>query len=599
MSHHRRGPGLEKPKNSKQTIRRLFKYLKPYRLWIIAATALTVFATIAQLYGSYVVSPILNLIASAVNNEITIETMSSKMIAQLSILAIVYFFEIVAVLIAAQLMLRVSERSMHTMREDLFSHLMITDVGYHDSQQHGDLMSRFTNDIGNLSETLGDTTRTFISNILSLVGTFGVMLFLSPLLTLIVVVFFPILVIVVRFIGKKTRKASRERQASLGALNGYIEESIEGVTVNQLFVRESQSQSEFHDFNKDFSLKSHRSHTLGFMMMPLMQNFNMIIYACVGILGGYLAINAGLSVGDLGAFVNMTRSFGRPLNMIANQFSSINSALSAAERIFDVLDKPVESIDALDVELNDIKGKVVFDSVDFSYVENKPILRDVSFYAKTNQKIAIVGSTGAGKTTITNLINRFYEINDGSVKVDDIDIKKINRYSLRENIGMVLQDTHLFTGTIMENIRYGRLDATDEECIAAAKLANADYFIRNLEFGYNTEIRGDGEGLSQGQRQLLNIARAAVANPKILILDEATSSIDTRTEELVEEGMDKLMEGRTTFVIAHRLSTVRNANAIIVLENGQIIERGNHDDLVALGGRYASLYKNQSELVPQ
>lgn len=599
MSQRRKGPGLEKPKNSKQTISRLFKYLKPYRLWIIAATALTVLATIAQLYGSYVVSPILNLIASAVNNEITIETMSSKMIIQLSILAIVYFFEIAAVLIASQLMLRVSERSMHTMREDLFSHLMITDVGYHDSQQHGDLMSRFTNDIGNLSETLGDTTRTFISNILSLVGTFGVMLFLSPLLTLIVVVFFPMLVILVRFIGKKTRKASRERQASLGALNGYIEESIEGVTVNQLFVREIQSQREFHDFNKDFSLKSHRSHTLGFMMMPLMQNFNMIIYACVGILGGYLAINAGLSVGDLGAFVNMTRSFGRPLNMIANQFSSINSALSAAERIFDVLDKPVESIDALDVELNDIKGKVVFDSVDFSYVENKPILRDVSFYAKTNQKIAIVGSTGAGKTTITNLITRFYEINDGSVKVDDIDIKKINRYSLRENIGMVLQDTHLFTGTIMENIRYGRLDATDEECIAAAKLANADYFIRNLEFGYNTEIRGDGEGLSQGQRQLLNIARAAVANPKILILDEATSSIDTRTEELVEEGMDKLMEGRTTFVIAHRLSTVRNANAIIVLENGQIIERGNHDDLVALGGRYASLYKNQSELVPQ
>lgn len=599
MSHNRKGLGLEKPKNTKQTIKRLFTYLKPYQTWIIISTVLTVLATIAQLYGSYAVSPILNLIQAAVTKEITIELMSSQMMIQLAILAVVYFVEIAAVLIAAQLMLRVSEKSMHTMREELFSHLMVADIGYHDSQQYGDLMSRFTNDIGNLSETLGDTTRTFISNILSLIGTFVVMLVLSPLLTLIVVVFFPLLIFVIQFIGKKTRKASRERQASLGALNGYIEESIEGVTVNQLFVREDQSQKEFHSFNKDFSIKSHTSQSLGFMMMPLMQNFNMIIYAFVGILGGYLAINTGLSVGDLGAFVNMTRSFGRPLNMIANQFSSINSALSAAERIFDVLDKPVESINSSDVELHDIQGKVVFDSVDFSYVENKPILNDVSFYAKTNQKIAIVGSTGAGKTTITNLITRFYDINEGSILVDDIDIKNINRYSLRENIGMVLQDTHLFTGTIMENIRYGRLDATDEECIAAAKLANADYFIRNLEFGYDTEIRGDGEGLSQGQRQLLNIARAAVANPKILILDEATSSIDTRTEELVEEGMDKLMEGRTTFVIAHRLSTVRNANAIIVLENGQIIEKGNHDDLVALGGRYASLYKNQSELIPQ
>ena len=594
MSRHNRPTA--KPRDFKQTFKRLFTYLAPHQKTIMIAIILTIVSTLAGLYGSYAIEPILDLIDMKIKDQITLAQMNSQMIIELSILGLMYLVEIVAVYIAAKLMLEVSENSMHQLRKELYAHLMRTKVGYHDSQQHGELMSRFTNDIGVLSETLGDTTRTFIGNILTIAGTLILMFYFRPVLTFVVLILMPLILLVIKVMGNKTRVASRERQKSLGRLNGFIEESIEGITVNQLMNREELTLEEFSYFSGLFSKKSHTSQSFSTAMMPIMQNFNMILYAVTGIVGGFLAIANRLSVGALGAFVNLTRSFGRPLNMISNQYATINSALSAAERIFEVLDVPLEEVSPNDLIISDMDGHVIFKDVDFSYVKDTQILKDVSFWAKPNQKIAIVGSTGAGKTTITNLISRFYEIDDGQILIDDVPIQNLNRYELRKHIAMVLQDTHLFTGTIMENIRYGNLLASDDDCIEAAKLANAHHFIMNLENGYETQIRGDGEGLSVGQRQLLNIARAAVNNPRILILDEATSSIDTRTEEDVEKGMDKLMEGRTTFVIAHRLSTDRNANAIVVLEHGEVIEKGDHDDLVAQGGRYASLYKQQSEI---
>ena len=392
------------------------------------------------------------------------------------------------------------------------------------------------------------------------------------------------------------RMMVRISQKTLGDLNGYIEEAMEGQMVMQLFNHEDKAQEDFDKFNGKYRKNSQLAQITSIMMYPLMQNLNTVSYAIIGVVGGYLSINSGLSIGNLSAYVNMTRTQGRPINEISSQFTTLQSALASAERIFELLDWDLEPINDSDIILDSVKGDVRFEHVDFSYVEGVPVLKDVSFWAESGQKIAFVGSTGAGKTTITNLISRFYDINKGQILFDGVDIRDINRLSLRKHIAMVLQDTHLFTGTIMENIRYGNLEASDEECITAAKLANADHFIKQLEHGYQTEISGAGDELSQGQKQLLNIARAAVANPSVLILDEATSSIDTRTETLIEKGMDSIMEGRTTFVIAHRLSTVRNADAIIVLEHGEIIERGSHDHLMELGGRYASLYTGQSEL---
>lgn len=591
MSRHNRP--TQKPKDFKKTLKRLFAYLKPYQVLIFIAVILTIASTLADLYGSRAIKPILDIIDLRLKNKITAVEMNQSMIHELILLTIVYFLEIIFVYFASRIMLKVSEKSMHQMRLELFDQLMNVKVGYHDQMQHGELMSRFTNDIGVLSETLGDTTRTFIGNILTIIGTVTLMLMISPIMTLVVLLMLPLILLVIKIMGSRMRQASKERQISLGVLNGYIEESIEGIMVNQLMNREELTLNEFKALSHDFSMKSHRSQSLSTAMMPIMQNFNMVLYSVSGIIGGFLVMAQKLTVGSLGAFVNMTRTFARPLNMISMQFATINSALSAAERIFEVLDTQREAELEDELELNDLHGHVQFKEVNFSYVDDHPVLKEVSFWAKPNQKIAIVGSTGAGKTTITNLISRFYDINGGQILIDNQPIETINRYSLRKHIAMVLQDTHLFTGTIMENIRYGNLLASDEECIEAAKLANAHRFIMNLEHGYQTEIRGDGEGLSIGQRQLLNIARAAVNNPRILILDEATSSIDTKTEAEVEKGMDTLMEGRTTFVIAHRLSTVRNADAIVVLEDGKVIERGNHDELVALNGRYASLVAQQ------
>lgn len=585
-----------KPKDAKQTLRRLFAYLGKYRWMIVVAIGLMMLSIIGSLYGSYAISPILNLVEQALSGSLDPNEMMRRIIFLVTILGVVYLLEIIFTYIASRIMLTVSEDTTHRLRTDLYHHLIRTQVSYHDTQQHGELMSRFTNDIDVIGLTLQDTLRTFLTNIMTLFGTLIVMFVLSPLLFLVIVAVAPLLVFLVILVSKHSRKASRQRQKALGALNGYIEETIEGNAINQLFTREEKTLEEFNELSHDFSMKSFKQQALSMLLMPMMQNLNMLIYALVGVAGGFLTINNLVTIGSFAAFVNMTRQFGRPINMISNQYTMINSAISATERVFEVMNQPLEAINDSEQLLENVVGDVVFEHVDFGYVEDKPVLKDVSFYAKVNQKIAFVGSTGAGKTTITNLISRFYEIDDGAILVDGQNIRDVNRFSLRENMAMVLQDTHLFTGTIMDNIRYGKLDATDEECIAASKLANAHHFIINLEHGYDTVITGDGSGLSQGERQLINIARAAVANPKILILDEATSSIDTRTERLVEKGMDSLMEGRTTFVIAHRLSTVRNSQAILVIEDGEIIERGNHDDLLAMDGRYASLYKGQSEL---
>lgn len=586
----------KKAKNQQQTLMRLISYLGDSKFLLLLVIIASIISTLGGLYGAYAISPLIETIKAGLEGSLTRAEMFSDLGLRLMVLAVVFAVEILTALFSARMMVKISQRTVQNIRKEMFDHVLRMEVRYHDINTDGDLMSRFTNDIDLVSEGLNTAAASIIINIFTLIGTVVVMFFLSPTLSVITLLILPFLSLMARWIVKRSRIYSKRQQESLGTLNGYIEEAMEGQMVMQLFNHEDRAIEHFTDLNTDFRENSQKAQITSIMMFPLMQNMNTINYAIIGIVGGYLAINFGLSIGDLGAYVNMTRTQGKPINQISSQFTTLQSALASAERIFELLDWPLEEINEDDLLISDIKGDVKFNDVTFSYVPNQKVLKNVSFYAKPGQKIAFVGSTGAGKTTITNLISRFYDIDSGEILVDDININKINRLSLRKNIAMVLQDTNLFTGTIMDNIRYGNLEASDEECIEAAKLANAHYFIRHLEHGYDTIISGVGDELSEGQKQLLNIARAAVANPSILILDEATSSIDTRTEKLVERGMDSIMQGRTTFVIAHRLSTVRNADAIIVLEHGQIVERGSHDDLLEMNGRYASLYHGQSEL---
>lgn len=585
-----------KPKNQKGTLIRLISYLNESKVLLFIVVLASVASTLAGLYGAYSISPLITILENGLKGTVTRSVMFSQLIRLLSFLAVIFAIEVLTTLFSARMMVKISQRTVRKLRADMFDRMLKMEVEYHDTNTHGDLMSRFTNDIDLVSEGLNTAAASIIINIFTLIGTILVMFYLSPTLSLVTIVLLPFLTLLARWIVKRSRIYSRAQQKSLGQLNGFIEEAMEGQMVMQLFNHEEDAIEDFEVLNKDYRENAQKAQITSIMMFPLMQNMNTINYAIIGIVGGYLAINFGMSIGDLGAYVNMTRTQGRPINQISQQFTTLQSALASAERIFELIDWPLEEINDEDQVLDEVVGDVKFNNVTFSYIEGQVILNDISFYAKPGQKIAIVGSTGAGKTTITNLISRFYEIDQGEILVDDIDIRSINRLNLRSHIAMVLQDTNLFTGSIMENIRYGNLEASDEECIAAAKLANAHYFIRHLKDGYDTVISGMGDDLSEGQKQLLNIARAAVANPSILILDEATSSIDTRTERLVEQGMDSIMEGRTTFVIAHRLSTVRNADAIIVLEHGEIIERGSHDVLLEKEGRYASLFHGQSEL---
>ncbi len=591
-----RGPGGPprgmgpKPKNAGASLVRLFSYIKTDAWKIPIVFALVLLNAGASLAGSYVLRPVINGLVDGSGGVATL-------IQGLIVMAVIYGVGVAAQYFQQRIMLGISQKGLARLRDDLFLKISKLPLKYYDTNNTGDIMSRFTNDVDSIGNMLNNTLISLFSGALTLVGTLVMMIYTNVWLTLITVVMTPIFIKAAMTIAKRSRKYYKEQQAALGSLNGYIEESISGQKVVKVFNHEEQSVDEFEYLNTDLRKKQLSAQFFGGIMWPVMGNLSQISYSITAMVGGIFCVLRGFDVGGLSIFVNYSRQFSRPINEFSMQVSEIFSALAGAERVFDVMDMQPELPDKPDAKAPEtLRGEVILKDVTFGYVPGQTILKNVSFYAKPGQKIALVGSTGAGKTTITNLITRFYDIDSGSLTIDGIDIRDLKRDYLRKNIAMVLQDTHLFSGTVRENIRYGRLDATDEEVEAAAKLASAHSFIMRLENGYDTMLEGDGANLSQGQRQLLNIARAAISNAPILILDEATSSVDTRTERHIEHGMDRLMKDRTTIVIAHRLSTVRNANAIIVLEHGEIIERGDHDELLALGGRYYELYTGKKEL---
>ena len=583
-----------KPAHSRQTIARILSYVGKYRYRLVLVALCMLLSTGASLAAGYVLRPVINRIADAA-------TPAGERLAylgmMLGVMAGIYLIAVFGQLMQSKLMIGVSRNAIQNIRDDLFTRIERLPLRFHDNQTTGELMSRFTNDVDNIGQMLDQSLISMVSGIINLVGTLAMMVYTNIWLTLITLVFIPIFLAGSRFIIGKSRKYYAAQQAALGAANGYIEESVAGQKVVKVFNHESECVEEFEQLNDDLRHKQEKAMFFGGIMGPIMGNTTQISYALTAGIGGALCALGRFDVGGLAIFVNYSRQFSRPINEISQQMATIFSALAGAERVFAMMDQEPEDLAAGAADLPErLEGHVVLEDVSFGYVPEKTVLKHISLYAKPGQKIAFVGSTGAGKTTVTNLLNRFYDINSGKITIDGIDIMDMPKSYLRQNIAMVLQDTHLFTGTVMENIRYGRLDATDDEVIAAAKTASADSFIRRLSDGYDTMIEGDGANLSQGQRQLLNIARAALSKAPILVLDEATSSVDTRTERHIEEGMDTLMQDRTTFVIAHRLSTVRNADAIMVLENGEIIERGDHDDLLAMKGRYYELYTGKSEL---
>lgn len=595
-----RGPGPRgghvpggKPKNAKQTIKRLFAYLEKEKIKLFFVILCVIVNAAASLGGSYLLRPIINTYIAPENGKGS----AKGLLMGLAVMAGIYLVGVVVSYLQSRIMISISQEAIKNLRNDLFKKMQSLPVRFFDTTNHGEIMSRFTNDVDTIGDMLNNTIVQLISGAITLVGTFSLMVYTNIYLTIVVVVMLPVLTKAGQFVTKHSRKYYKAQQAALGTLNGYIEETVTGQKVVKVFCHEKMAEDEFEFLNYDLRNKQIKAQFFGGIMGPVMGNISQISYSLTAAIGGILCVLKGFDIGGLTIFVNYSRQFSRPINEISMQVNTIFSALAGAERVFDIMDRDPEPEDDKDAaELQDVKGKVVLDHVTFGYDSDKVILNDISLYAKPGQKIAFVGSTGAGKTTITNLLNRFYDIQKGSIQIDDIEITHIKRDSLREHIAMVLQDTHLFTGTVKENIRYGRLDATDEEVIQAAKTASAHSFIMRLENGYDTMLEGDGANLSQGQRQLLNIARAAISKAPILILDEATSSVDTRTEKHIEHGMDRLMKDRTTFVIAHRLSTVRNANAIMVLENGEIIERGDHEDLLKQKGRYYNLYTGLCEL---
>lgn len=590
-----RGPrGGGRPKNSKETIKRLLSYLEQDKLMLIIAFVCVAANALASLAGSYMLRPLINTYIVPTDGS---EGSISGLAGGLAVLGVIYLVGVVANYLQSRIMLNIAQSALLKIRTDLFEKMQRLPVRFYDANANGDLMSRFTNDVDTIGNMLSNTLVQLFSGILSIVGTFALMLYTNVLLTVITIVMLPLMMKAGGFVAGRSQKYFSAQQSALGAMNGYIEETITGQKVVKVFCHEEIAEEEFEILNKDLRGKQIKAQFLGGLMGPVMGNLSQVSYALTACIGGILCVVKGFDVGGLTVFLNFSRQFSRPINEISMQVSNIFSALAGAERVFAVMDSEPEAPDDVDAaSMENMKGHVALEHVTFGYNPDKVILKDISLYAKPGQKIAFVGSTGAGKTTITNLINRFYDIQEGSITIDGVDIRHIKRDELRKNITMVLQDTHLFTGTVMENIRYGRLDATDEEVIEAAKTASAHSFIMRLPNGYDTVLESDGANLSQGQRQLLNIARAAVSKAPILILDEATSSVDTRTEKHIERGMDRLMADRTTFVIAHRLSTVRNSNAIMVLEHGEIIERGDHDELLKQKGRYYELYTGKIEL---
>ena len=593
------GPGsrsmsFSKPKNTKDTISRLFHYVNKYKLRLIFVLILMLCSTVANLAGSYILRPIINEIAYG---SASVAEKLSYLVYALLGMGGIYLAAVFSTYLQNRLMLSVSQNAIEAIRNDLFKKVQSLPVRFYDSETTGEIMSRFTNDVDNIGVMLDSSLVSMISGSVTLIGTLATMLYINVWLTLITIVFLPVFAKCSGLIAKKSRKYYVAQQDALGAVNGYIEETVAGQKVVKVFNHEDTCVDEFSQLNEDLRNKQMYAQFFGGIMGPIMGNISQISYALTAGIGGVLCALGKFDVGGLSIFVNFSRQFARPINELSMQMSTVFSALAGAERVFKIMDAASEAPDAPDANaMPDMRGYVEFKNVTFGYVPGKTILKNISLYAKPGQKIAFVGSTGAGKTTITNLLNRFYDINAGEISIDGVSIQNIQRDVLRKNIAMVLQDTHLFTGTVMENIRYGRPDATDDEVIEAAKTASAHSFIMRLEHGYNTVLEGDGTNLSQGQRQLLNIARAAISHAPILVLDEATSSVDTRTERHIEHGMDRLMKNRTTFVIAHRLSTVRNANAIMVLENGEIIERGDHADLLQQKGRYYELYTGKKEL---
>ena len=613
--HGPHGAG-RKPRNVRGTLRKLLGYLEQYRLHLAAVVVLLIVSSACTVGGSYLIKPLIN--------DYILPGDFPGLARMLAVMGGVYLLGAVCSFGYARIMVHVSQNTVAKLRGDLFHRMQSLPLSYFDSHTHGELMSRYTNDIETVSEALNNSFGSLVSCTLNFVGTVAMMLVLSPVLTLITFAVLAVMLLAVRYIGGRSRRYFAAQQKAVGAVNGYIEEMTEGQKVVKVFNHEAAAQAEFDHLNETYRQAGTNAQIYAGVMMPVMGNLSHINYAITCCVGGLLAIRTG-DLGGLGAFLQYTRQVSQPITQISQQMNVILSAVAGAERIFEVMETEAEPDDGQvtlvrvteaqngaleeadfdtgawawkrpDGSLTPLRGDVRFEHVAFGYDPRKVILHDVSLFAKPGQKIAFVGSTGAGKTTITSLINRFYEIQSGQITYDGIDVGEISKDSLRRSLGVVLQDTHLFTGTVADNIRYGRLEATDEEVEAAARLAGADTFIRHLPQGYQTVLSGDGGSLSQGERQLLNIARAACANPPVLILDEATSSIDTRTEKLIEAGMDRLMAGRTVFVIAHRLSTVRNAKAIMVLEQGEIIERGDHEDLIAQHGRYYQLYTGQAEL---